>query len=704
MAAVRLLLWTLVVLVSSIHLDAQEIYEVVRPVRLHDLHKRALESTRPDQVKYAMTLGGKRIEMHLEKNTDFITEDYTETHYTSDGTPVITKPVEIDLCYYQGKIMNDRNSVVSVSTCDGLRGYFQTAEQRFIIEPLTEDADGDHAVMKYDNVTDSPSVCGVTNMTWYPVPEGFPGSSPGKSKARSSGQTMFLQEKYNELILVADNRMYRKMEKSITKVRQRVFAILNFANVVYKPMNTFIALIALEIWTDADKIMVTTPAGDTLVEFTKWRNENLIKRQKHDNAYLITNIDFDGSTVGLAYVGTLCTDYSTGVIQDHNTQTTAVGATLAHEMGHNLGMSHDSTSCTCASDSCIMAAILSYKVPELFSSCSVTNFVTFLNTRNPECLLNKPQAIDMIQPAVCGNGFQETGEDCDCGSVTECTNPCCNATTCTLSKGSMCADGECCKDCKIAEVTLMCRPKRDECDLPEYCTGSSTTCPEDIFSVNGLPCMDGAGYCYNGECPRRKDQCMKMWGSGAVVADDECYSQNKQGTFFAYCTRPTNDEYIGCQKQDVMCGKLFCDKGQEFPNYGLSVTFRTCKATYYSNSAQDFGQVNTGTKCGEGKVCSQNQCVSLDVAYNAASCSNRCSGNRVCNHKLECTCAPNWLPPDCEMPDTSSQATETSPVIGIAVAIVILVGAVLVGIAIYCVKCRKNQSRTNRSQMSMVNA
>lgn len=37
--------------------------------------------------------------------------------------------------------------------------------------------------------------------------------------------------------------------------------------------------------------------------------------------------------------------------------------------------------------------------------------------------------------------------------------------------------------------------------------------------------------------------------SGAVVADDECYSQNKQGTFFAYCTRPTNDEYIGCQKQ-----------------------------------------------------------------------------------------------------------------------------------------------------------
>lgn len=31
--------------------------------------------------------------------------------------------------------------------------------------------------------------------------------------------------------------------------------------------------------------------------------------------YCFSNIDFDGSTVGLAYVGTLCTDYSTGVIQ-----------------------------------------------------------------------------------------------------------------------------------------------------------------------------------------------------------------------------------------------------------------------------------------------------------------------------------------------------------------------------------------------------
>ncbi|KAF5894120.1 zinc metalloproteinase-disintegrin-like batroxstatin-1, partial [Clarias magur] len=637
-----------------------DIYEVVRPIKLHDLHKRDLKSTRPDTVKYAMTLDGKQIEMHLKKTSDFITDDYTETQYASDGTPVVTKPDKMDLCYYQGKIMNDSKSVVSMSTCDGLRGYFQIAEQKFIIEPLSEDLDGDHAVIKYENVTDTPTVCGVINTTWHNIPEGFPGISSGKPKARMSGQTMFLQNKYNEVILVVDNRMYVKMDKDVTKVRQRIFDILNFVNAVYKPLHTFVALIGLEIWTDADKIVVSTASGDTLTAFTKWRNDDLMKRKKHDNAHLITEIDFDGATVGLAYVGTLCTEASTGIIQNHNPRVIAVGATLAHEMGHNLGMNHDNSSCACAESSCVMTAVLSYNIPHLFTKCSLIKYEQFLNSRNPDCLLNKPQAKDLLQPAVCGNGFQEIGEECDCGNVTDCTNPCCDASTCKLTKGSACADGECCQNCKIAGRTLMCRPKRDECDLPEYCMGNSSLCPEDVFTVNGLSCKNNTGYCYNGQCPRRDDQCIRMWGSGAVVGVDSCYTQNKRGVYYAYCTRPTDDQFIGCQEQDIMCGKLFCNKGQDTPTYGRSVTFNNCKATFYADRTQDFGQVNTGTKCGDKKVCNKNQCMSLDVAYNAANCSANCNGNKVCNNKLECTCAPGWLPPDCVKPVSRSQRTDPS--------------------------------------------
>lgn len=55
----------------------------------------------------------------------------------------------------------------------------------------------------------------------------------------------------------------------------------------YKPLHTFVALVGLEVWSSGDQISVTPPAGVTLDAFMKWRNDQLLKRKKHDNAHLI---------------------------------------------------------------------------------------------------------------------------------------------------------------------------------------------------------------------------------------------------------------------------------------------------------------------------------------------------------------------------------------------------------------------------------
>ncbi|PIO36718.1 hypothetical protein AB205_0018470, partial [Aquarana catesbeiana] len=264
--------------------------------------------------------------------------------------------------------------------------------------------------------------------------------------------------------------------------------------------------------------------------------------------------DFDGPTVGLAFVGTICSDsHSCGVIQDHSRVAISVGATVAHEMGHNLGMNHDTGSCTCSADSCIMSPTLSYNTPHVFSSCSLTNFREFIYDRMPACMQTEPLKEFIESPSVCGNKFTEMGEDCDCGNVKECTNPCCDAATCKFKNKAQCSDGECCENCKIKKAGIVCRPVKDECDLADMCDGKNPKCPSDRFIFNGQPCNDGQGFCYNGTCP-------------------------------------------SLEGQDLKCGVLYCSGGSKDPKINAAVaTISTCKGVLHSE-----GMVKNGTMCGEG--------------------------------------------------------------------------------------------------------
>lgn len=56
---------------------------------------------------------------------------------------------------------------------------------------------------------------------------------------------------------------------------------------LYRPLNVRIALTAVEIWTQSDKIFVDDDSDKCLDNFMQYRNKELVKKYDHDNAQLL---------------------------------------------------------------------------------------------------------------------------------------------------------------------------------------------------------------------------------------------------------------------------------------------------------------------------------------------------------------------------------------------------------------------------------
>lgn len=635
-------------------------------------------SGRPEHQKFAsrarlkVTVEGKELILELEKNKQLLAPNYTETYYSRSGNPIVRPANLTEHCYYHGTVSGWKHSHVVLSACSGFRGLISfSSNLSYLIEPLPGDR-GLHIIYRAEHFKIPGGNCG------HQHPQAVPDNlTSGITTATNSGHHRVRREdldnwKYVELYLVADHAEFQKHEYDLVRTKQKMVEVANYIDKFYKSLNIRVALVGLEVWTDGDKCNVTENPYSTLWSFLAWRRK-LLSIKRHDNAQLITGHAFQGTTIGLAPLLAMCSVYqSGGVNMDHSDNSIGIASTMAHEMGHNFGMSHDSSGCCTASAAeggCIMAAATGHPFPRVFNKCNRKQLERYLLTGGGMCLSNMPDTSTMYGGSRCGNGYLEDGEECDCGEEEECTNPCCHASNCTLIHGAECAHGICCQQCRLRPPGTLCRKESRPCDLPEYCTGKSAFCPPNSYQLDGTACQEGRAYCYSGMCLTHQHQCTQLWGPGARPAPDVCFQKvNAAGDTYGNCGKDSNGRYRMCAPIDARCGKIQCQSSASKPLDANAVAIDTtvtqdgkrirCRGTHVYRTVNedvdildqsdilDPGLVMTGTKCGDNHVCFEGQCRSV-AFFQTEECAAKCHGRGICNNNRNCHCSQGWDPPFC---------------------------------------------------------
>ncbi|KAF5968663.1 ADAM protease [Fusarium bulbicola] len=255
------------------------------------------------------------------------------------------------------------------------------------------------------------------------------------------------------LIGIAADCSYTAEFDNMQDARDNIVSQVNIASQVYE--DTFNIALAIQNLTisdpscpsDAPRSMpwnlpctASVDINDRLNLFTQWRG-----RLRDDNAvWSLFSACRSGSTVGIAWIGSLCnrsrgSSWGRGGTASANVvvRTASEWQVFAHELAHNLGASHDCTSGDCGtsgyspSDDCcprsettcdarnqyIMNPQSSPGLEE-FSPCTIGTICTGIGEEHVDtsCLVSENEVPD-INDSQCGNGIVEPGESCDCGAV-----------------------------------------------------------------------------------------------------------------------------------------------------------------------------------------------------------------------------------------------------------------------------------------------
>jgi len=266
-----------------------------------------------------------------------------------------------------------------------------------------------------------------------------------------------------------------KYGNSVNSVMEKLSAIFSMVNMLFsRQLNVFFQIADVEIIlaNDAGSEMWDN-AGCNKSIFQQLNDFRDAVRPSTQGLWHLIDACVDDRASGVAYVGTLCGKYSSGITYDGR----STWLTVAHELGHNFGAQHSFEEGRGKT-----GGIMDYgdkKLDGIYqfnTKYRKDEICSTIESYYATCVAEGSLSV-LDEGQTCGNGELDVGEECEC------------------EEGKL--ECECCSSCKLRlqnGVKVACSPFDNSC-----CESDCTYKPAN--EDNYCRTVDGEdGFCRNGDC------------------------------------------------------------------------------------------------------------------------------------------------------------------------------------------------------------